>query len=853
MTSPNELHKPLTWDAPDDPATVLVLDDDPSLRDVLDRCLSRAGFSVMTACEGSEGLQVLLSNPVDVVVSDLMMEPMDGITFLKEALKIWPWMGVVLFSGYIREGVVQEAKALGVRHIFEKPLAIEKLTQCVIDEAHRVRNSIGGSGALTLSRVLYQLNTLRDNTRTAIESVSMEQALLNLCRDLGMTIPSVLTAMVYQMSIDKKPIYAANLRKPIPKSYLLPLENIIREKYSLLSGEPLEGEVEWNLTGVETDDTITEPTSEPQFFPIISGNEINGILIFLPPDGFHCSESDIAFLYHAANHFTTILMAFHRIRELAVRDELTGLFNRHHLRDELPGIWEMASRYGLNPAILIIDVDHFKLINDNYGHSAGDDAMRTLATIVRQTCRSSDIIARYGGDEIVVVMPDADPGSIGNLVKRMQIAISEHVFDSDSHAFRFTVSIGAASCRKNDGSITSIEELLTHADEALYTAKRNGRNRAIVWSRPEESVEVSDASDDDSAPPVRAGLPSVMIIDDDPAVLKIVKILLESEKMAVQTFENAVSALQAFEANPMGYDCALIDLNLDDMNGLELIRRMSEKNHFIVPIIITGDATLDNAVSSLRHGAYDFIQKPVQRNQLRITLNRALEYHRLRLENEEYHLNLEEMVRRKSRELTKALKRTRDAFDFTLRAMTAMLDAREHTTGAHSLRVQEITVMLLQKYNFSEKDIDGIRQGALLHDIGKIGVPDHILLKEGSLTEDEWDTMRQHVNIGFELIKTNPDLSAAADIILCHHENYDGTGYPRGLKGDAIPLGARVFSLVDAYDAMRSTRPYRQGISREAALDEVKKHSGTQFDPAVVNMFLDSIEDIELIGKWEQP
>lgn len=803
----------------------------------------------MTASEGSEGLQVLLANRIDVVVSDLMMKPMDGITFLEEALKIWPWMGVVVCSGYMNNDLMHQIRSMNIHHVLEKPISCEQMEACVQQEVDRIREFVGGPGSLTLSRLLYQLNILRDNTNTVSESTNIQHALLDLCKDLGKALPSVLTSIMYHAPSEKQTVYAAQLHQPVPQSYFAALENNIRNKYCLLTGAPLEDPIEWTTGGEPFHEEANTPTAEPLSFPIILNNQIHGILIFVPPDDYKCAESEITFLYHAVNHFTTILSAFHRMRELAVRDELTGLYNRHHLRDELPGVRDMAERYGLNPAMLIIDVDHFKLINDNYGHSTGDEAMESLASIVRQTCRSSDLIARYGGDEIIVILRDADAGSIGRMAKRVQVAIGEHLFCPDHHAFHFTVSIGAASCRKKDGELISIEELFKHADEALYTAKRKGRNRAIVWSYPDKTETDQDPKD---TPPVRTTIPSVIIVDDDPSVLKIIKILLEAENVAAHAFENAASALESFDSNPMGYDCALIDLNLEDMNGLELVRRMSEKNHFLVSIIITGDATLDNAISSLRHGAYDFIQKPVQRDQLRVTLDRALEYHRLRLENEEYQQNLESMVKRKSQQLSSALKRTRDAFDFTLRTMTNMLDAREHTTGSHSMRVQEITAILLHKYNFTEKEVDGIRQGALLHDIGKIAVPDDILLKDGPLTEHEWELMRKHVNIGYELINTNPDLHAAADIILYHHERYDGTGYPHGSKGAEIPLCARIFSLVDAYDAMRSTRPYRQGMSRDEALEQVKQNSGTQFDPEVVEVFLNEIDAIEAVGNWDE-
>jgi putative nucleotidyltransferase with HDIG domain len=310
--------------------------------------------------------------------------------------------------------------------------------------------------------------------------------------------------------------------------------------------------------------------------------------------------------------------------------------------------------------------------------------------------------------------------------------------------------------------------------------------------------------------------------------------------------------LQYLDRHPDTDLVALIDLNLQDMGGLVLIGEMHARNPLLIPIIITGDATTDTALHCLRNGAYDFIQKPVRQGLLKSTLERAMEYSRLRRENRVYHQDLANLTRQKTLDLDGALQRTRESFDFTLRAMTAMMDAREHFTGSHSIRVQEITVMMARKYNFNDHELDGIRHGALLHDIGKIALPDRILLKAGALNDEERQIMRQHVEIGYELIKPNRDLQGATDIMLCHHENFDGSGYPKGLREDDIPLAARIFSVVDSYDAMRSTRPYRVGMPRQAAIAELQCNSGTQFDPAVVRVFLQNIEAVEAMGKWDQ-
>jgi len=833
------------------PINVLVLDDDNALRDLVEQCLTRAGCNVMTAREGGEGLQILLSHRFDVVVSDLMMEPMDGITFLSEALRIWPWMGVVVFSGYIQDDLCVRAAAIGVNTILEKPVSFRDLTEKVLEEATRMRSRIAGSNNVTLDRIQYQLSILRENTRTAMEATSLDQALGNLSRDLGQALPSVATAILSRQDKDGKAIMVGTLRRAVTRPFLSQLEVLIRKRYQMLSGTTIPESASLQVSGVEVSETGIDDPGNAFTFPIISNGIVTGILAFVPPADYCCSDSDISFLYHAANHLTTVLIAFHRIRELAVRDELTGLYNRHHLQDELPAVWQMAARYGFSTSIMILDIDHFKLVNDNYGHIAGDTVLKELGQIARGVCRSSDLIARYGGDEIIVILPDADPASLGKLANRMIEAVRAYTFCADSQALHCTVSIGAAGSRTRDGAMVSSETLLARADEALYVAKRNGRDRSYVWTENATAATGTGGktgTGEGTCTAVTA--PRVLVVDDDSSVLKIIEMLLQMEGFTVQLFETGCAAHEAVAANPGYFEVALIDLNLNDMSGLDLIQRISAIDNTLVKIVITGDATLDNAVNSLRHGAYDFIQKPIQLNQLRITLSRALEYHRLRIENQEYQQNLEEMVRRKSLELTNALQRTRDSLDFTLRAMASMLDAREHATGAHSQRVQDITCMIARDFGMEDKQLADIRQGALLHDIGKIATPDSILLKAGPLNEDEWKIMRQHVVTGYELISKSPDLQETAELMLCHHEAFDGTGYPNRLKGDQIPLGARIFTLVDAYDAMRSDRPYRQGMTHEAAIGEIRRNSGTQFDPDVVEVFMRRVDDIERIGNW---
>ena len=179
------------------------------------------------------------------------------------------------------------------------------------------------------------------------------------------------------------------------------------------------------------------------------------------------------------------------------------------------------------------------------------------------------------------------------------------------------------------------------------------------------------------------------------------------------------------------------------------------------------------------------------------------------------------------------------AYDATLEGWSRALDLRDKETEGHTQRVTEITLQLARKMGFSDAELVHVRRGALLHDIGKMGIPDRVLLKPGSLTDEEWDVMRKHPVYAYELLSPIPYLRPALDIPYCHHEKWDGAGYPRRLKGDQIPLAARIFAVVDVWDALRSDRPYRAAWSDDQAREYIRSQAGTHFDPSVVRAFLD--------------
>ena len=270
--------------------------------------------------------------------------------------------------------------------------------------------------------------------------------------------------------------------------------------------------------------------------------------------------------------------------------------------------------------------------------------------------------------------------------------------------------------------------------------------------------------------------------------------------------------------------------------GIEFLREALTRHPETGVILMSGVHDLPLAVEAMRLGAMDYISKPFTAGQIANTVAGALVRMRERVERRIYLKRLEDSLLEHGVELSRTL--SSPATDSTLNALVAALDAREHETEAHSRRVGDYALHLAEVMGVATVAREEIRKGALLHDIGKIGISDRILLKPGKLTSEEWIEMRKHPEIGYWILMGSRELRAASEIVITHHERWDGDGYPNRLHGDDIPLGARIFSVVDTFDALTSNRPYHRGESYESARKEIEKNAGTQFDPVVVEHFL---------------
>lgn len=351
-----------------------------------------------------------------------------------------------------------------------------------------------------------------------------------------------------------------------------------------------------------------------------------------------------------------------------------------------------------------------------------------------------------------------------------------------------------------------------------------------------------------TAHPFPAGPASILIVDDEESVRSLLYDLL-CDAYDCTMASSGEEALQLIESRL--FHVVLSDIMMPGMSGIELLRLALERRPDLIVIMVSANHDTRRAIGALRQGAYDYIVKPFELEEVELGVSRALEHLRLVLENREYQTNLENLVEERTEELHQAnigleekseklaemvdeLSRT---YRSTLGALATALDARDSETRGHSERVVAYSLRLGIQLGLPKDELVALERGALLHDVGKIGVRDAILLKPEALTAEEWNEMRLHTEHGRAILEQVPFLEAAIPVVAQHHERWDGSGYPRGLRAEEINIKARIFAVADCVDAVTSDRPYRKANSYEVASQELTRHAGTQFDPVVVEAF----------------
>ena len=351
----------------------------------------------------------------------------------------------------------------------------------------------------------------------------------------------------------------------------------------------------------------------------------------------------------------------------------------------------------------------------------------------------------------------------------------------------------------------------------------------------------------------------ILVVDDEAIIRDILVRKLTSSGYKPVAVENAFEALDKMREKP--FPVILSDIMMPGIDGIDLIKKVRVLYPDTVVVMITAVSNANAAIEALKQGASDYLIKPFNLEEIVISIQNALEKRRLILENRGYQEHLEEIVKvqtaeirgllsveiQKTAELNKALAEIQITYNTTLEALSTALDYRDNATEGHSQRVVQYSIEVGKALGLNSNDLLNLSRGTLLHDIGKIGVPDSILRKPAELTTKEWVEMRKHVEYGYSMLKGIPFLKDASFLVLHHQEKYDGTGYPQGLKREEIVMSARIFALADTYDSMTTDRPYRKALPDMDARNEILRCRGSQFDPVVVDTFFKIPE-----SKWSK-
>ena len=551
-----------------------------------------------------------------------------------------------------------------------------------------------------------------------------------------------------------------------------------------------------------------------------------------------------------------------QLKQDVLQDGLTGVANRRAFDFELNRKMLGWNRQRTHFALLMIDIDHFKKVNDTFGHQAGDEALCMIADTISRTTREIDLVCRVGGEEFAVIMPVNNKAESTRAAERIRQAVESGPMVIQNQKIHFTISIGIANTLKGDDASL----IYRRGDAALYSSKQRGRN-CTTFHDGSACVAIDVVNNQLHPKPIHVSdIPEqlnvksskVMIIDDEPSTAIVVKKYLRTagfERLLVETdSRNAIERI--CEEKP---DLLLLDIHMPYVTGMAVLEaiRQIDATAKIPVIFLTSSTDPAIRVKALNLGANDFLGKPVVVSELVARVRNTLlaKAHVDLLAS--YSAKLEQQVETRTAELIAS---RREAIQCLARAA----ELRDDITGRHVIRVGRYASIIAREFGFSPQHIIDLEHAAQLHDVGKIGVPDAILNKPENLTSVEYETMKNHCRTGSRIISgeklehtnslsqvksivdecSSPVMRLAALVAETHHEKWDGSGYPHALSGEDIPIEGRITAICDVFDAISTKRPYKEAYPLEKCFEIIREGSGKHFDPAVVDAFFHRIDEI---------
>jgi len=528
--------------------------------------------------------------------------------------------------------------------------------------------------------------------------------------------------------------------------------------------------------------------------------------------------------------------AFEQAHEAARRDSLTGLLNHGAVHVRLVEEIARAQRTRDPLCCVLLDLDNFKPVNDGHGHLVGDQILRRVAAALVTEFRAYDAIGRLGGDEFVLVLPDTSEESATAMTKRVQKVVACAGGDVGDLGIELTTSVGVACWQEP----LTAGELIDRADRALLVAKRRGRNEAVL-AGPETEEELARLEPDRGPTRLLDDLWGMVSRCERPVdVFALLPEFLRRELGVEET----ILYVPESEASDAGL-VAVGSARLRGDPGRRAFRRKRLSISAATVAALAPSAISRPTFAQLRAALGAREPSPgeeVAGSCAAVVAARDGRLHALLLMRSSTTtfplpaLRLADLV--VSQAVTALLGQASGASRSAIDALAAAIDARDNYTHDHSEQVVALAIQTARLMNLPDSEVIRVRDGAMLHDVGKVAIPNDILYKPGPLDAGEWETMRRHPVIGEQILRRTPELESIAPIVRHEHERWDGGGYPDGLAGEDIPVASRVILACDAYNAMITARPYRQPMTEEETLAELRRGAGTQFDPGVVEALI---------------
>ncbi len=505
-------------------------------------------------------------------------------------------------------------------------------------------------------------------------------------------------------------------------------------------------------------------------------------------------------------------------------DALTGAYNRKYYEDKIKNLTSPSG-------VAMIDMDDFKLCNDLYGHQAGDTALRTLSKVILRNIRRSDKLIRYGGDEFILIMPGISESVFTRKLRHILSAVRDQKISGYSQV-KLTISIGGVLSKGE-----SMDAAIRRADSMMYRAKLQ-KNEVVT---EEEELIAAEQQEESRSASSGKNMHRVLVIDDSSMNRDILREIL-SDDYEILEASGGEEGLEILSRYKTEISLVLLDIVMPGIDGFEVLSIMQENRwtEDIPVMMISSEEDTSFIRQAYDLGAVDYITRPFD---AQIVKRRAFNT-----------VRLYEKQRRLTAIVKQQMHDKEKNSQMMIHILSHIVEFRNGESGLHVQHINVMTRLLLQsltqktdQYHISWADQQLITTASSLHDIGKIGIDDKILNKPGKLTEDEYWIMKQHTLIGasmlndMKLYRDEPLVKVAYQICRWHHERYDGSGYPDGLKGDQIPISAQVVSIVDAYDALISERVYKKAYSHEKAMAMIQEGACGAFNP----LLLECLKDIQ--------